>query len=151
MSEVVQFERPPPPAGPAQPPKSKFGRDDFLLRQCAEWRAARAQQQKNWAEHEAATMWGTLPDAHIKLDLEPLDRMKEIEGLLATDVGVPHTMLGARQMLGMAVTILAHTQEDPESNLAQGPLLEIVRNVIKSLEWCKGEMHLGPERPKSHG
>jgi hypothetical protein len=143
MSEVVQFERPTPPAGPAQPPKSIFADDDFLLRQCAEWRAARAQQQKNWAEHEAATMWGTLPDAHIKLDLEPLDRMKEIEGLLATDVGVPRTMLGARQMLGMAVTILAY--EDPKGTLAEGPVLEIVRNVVGALEHCKAEMRIGPK------
>jgi hypothetical protein len=143
MSEVVQFERPTPPAGPAQPPKSIFADDDFLLRQCAEWRAARAQQQKNWAEHEAATMWGTLPDAYIKLDLEPLDRMKEIEGLLATDVGVPRTMLGARQMLGMAVTILAY--EDPKGTLAEGPVLEIVRNVVGALEHCKSEMCIGPK------
>ena len=138
MSDVIDFKR---PTGPAQPPKSILADDDFLLRQCAEWRAARAQQQKNWAEHEAATMWGTLPDAHIKLDLEPLDRMKEIEGLLATDVGVPRTMLGARQMLGMAVTILAY--EDPKGTLAEGPVLEIVRNVVGALEHCKAEMRIG--------
>ena len=143
MSDVIDFKRPTPPAGPAQPPKSIFGRDDFLLRQCAEWRAARAQQQKNWAEHDAATMWGTLPDAHIELDLDPLGQMKEIEGLLATDVGVPRTVLGARQMLGMALTILAH--EDPEGTLAEGPVLEIVRNVVRALEHCEAEMRIGPK------
>jgi hypothetical protein len=139
MSDVIDFKR---PAGPAQPPKSIFGRDDFLLRQCAEWRAARAQQQKNWAEHEAATMWGTLPDDDIKLDLEPLGRMKEIENLLA-EIGKPRTMLLARELLGVCITILAH--EDPEGTLAEGPVLEIVRNVVEALEHCKAEMRIGPK------
>ena len=62
---------------PAQPPeiptlKDKFGDDDWVLKACADWRAARAQMQKNWAEHNLANGWGTLPDAHIKLDSDPL-------------------------------------------------------------------------------
>ena len=145
MSEVIELK--PRGSDPKKPAPPKF-EGEYLLKLCAEWRIARAQLQKNWAEHQLATMWGLSDDADIELDLEPLSRMKEIEGHLA-EIGEPRTMLGARELLGVAVTILAH--EDPESRLAEGPVLEIVRNIIKSLEWCKGEIHLGPERPKLHG
>ncbi len=144
MSDVVDFKRPLPPAGTTKPPKSIFGDDEWLLRMCAEWRAARAHQQKNWAEHELATMYGTLPDAHIKLDMEPLDRMHELEYHLSQ--AKPRTVLLARELLGIAVTILAHAGEDPEATLAQGPVLDIVRNVVEGLNYCKGEMRIGPKR-----
>jgi len=136
LSEILNFKRPEPPA---QPPKSKFGFDDGYLKFCAEWRAARAQQQKNWAEHDAATMWGTLPDAHIDLDTKPLTHMKELEDILGEVE--PRTVLLARELLGIAITILAH--ENRESYLAQGPLLDILRNVVHSLEYCKAEMRIG--------
>jgi hypothetical protein len=136
MSDILDFKR---PESPAQPPKSKFGNDEPYLKFCAEWRAARAQQEKNWAEHEAATMWGTLPDAHLDLDTKPLTHMKELEDILGEVE--PRTMLLARELLGIAITILAH--ENRESYLAQGPLLDILRNVVQSLEYCKGEMRFG--------
>ena len=46
---------------------------------CAGWRAARAQQEKNWAEFDLATGWGYLNDRAMKLDMAPLDRMQGIE------------------------------------------------------------------------
>jgi len=142
MSDVLDFEL---PTQPAEWPKSKFGNDEWLLKLCAEWRAARAQQQKNWAEHKAATMWGTLPDDHSpELDLSPLERVKEIENLLA-EIGKPQTMLLARELLGVCVTILAHAYEDRESAFAQGPVLEILRNVLDSFQWCEADMQIGPE------
>jgi hypothetical protein len=136
MSDILEFKIPDPPA---LPPKSKFGFDEGFLKFCADWRAARAQQQKNWAEHEAATMWGTLPDEHINLDTKPLTHMKELEDILGEIE--PGTMLLARELLGIAITILAH--ENRESYLAQGPLLDILRNVVHSLEYCKAEMRIG--------
>lgn len=139
MSDVIEMCPRVPPSGPKQP-KSKFGDDDCLLKWCAEWRAARAQQQKNWAEYELATLWGTLDDMDIKLDTEPLSRMHKLESLLAGEIGRPHTVLAARELLGMVVTILAH--EDPKGTLAQGPLLEIVRNVVGELDYLKAEMRL---------
>ena len=33
-----------------------------MLRMCAEWRAQRAQQEKNWAAHDVASGWGYLED-----------------------------------------------------------------------------------------
>jgi hypothetical protein len=111
---------------------------------CAEWRAARAQQQKNWAEHELAAGWGYLPDKGIELSLEPLDKMHELEYHLSRTE--PRTILLARELLGVCVTILAHETEDPEHILAQGPVLDIVRNVIKSLDTMNGDMPIGASR-----
>jgi hypothetical protein len=108
---------------------------------CAEWRAARAQQQKNWAEHELAAGWGHLPDKGIDLNLEPLERMQEMEYHLSR----METILLARELLGVCVTILAYEHEDPEHVLAQGPVLDIVRNVIKSLDAMNGDMPIGDE------
>jgi hypothetical protein len=60
-------------------------------------------------------------------------------------------MLLARQLLRMAVTILAYSGEDPDpdNTLGNGPVLEIVRNVLASLEHCKAEMRIGPKRPEA--
>ena len=143
MNDVLNFKRPTPPA--YEPPKSKFGHDETYLKWCAEWRMARAQQQKNWAEHEAATMWGTLPDKDIELDMEPLSRMHELEYILAMQK--PHTMLLALELLGICITILAH--EDPKATLAEGPVLDIIRNVVHSLEYCKNEMRIGKKTVQS--
>jgi hypothetical protein len=56
--------------------------------------------QKNWAEHDLANGWGTLPDAHINLDFEPLRHMEALQWQLS--VARPHTMLLARELLGSA-------------------------------------------------
>jgi hypothetical protein len=118
---TVLPSRPPP----YEPPKSIYGNDECWLKMCADWRSARAEQQKNWAEHEKATMWGSLPDKDIKLDCEPLCRMHDLERILA-DVR-PRTALLAQELLGIAITILAYAGEDPKGRLAQGPVLDIGR------------------------
>jgi hypothetical protein len=140
MSEIVDFKHPGPPKEPTL--NDVFGDDAHFLRWIAEWRAVRAQMHKNWAEYDLATGWGTLPSAGIELDHKPLERMQELEYHLATK-WKPRTMLLARQLLGMCVTILAY--EDRESVLADGPVLDIIHNVISSLEFCKGEMRIGPK------
>jgi hypothetical protein len=151
MSKIVDFKHLGPPKGPSKQPslKDKFGYDADSLGWVAEWRAARAQMQKNWAEYDLAAGWGTLPSDGIKLDSDPLERMKELEYRLAALE--PQTMLLARELLRMAVTILAYTGEDPnpDSTLGNGPVLEIVRNVLASLEHCKAEMRIGPTRPEA--
>lgn len=143
MSDVVPFKRPPAPASALKTSttlKDHFGNDDWMLRMCAEWRAARAQQQKNWAEHELATGWGHLPDKG-DLDLTPLQRMDYLEDHLSQ--WEPRTILLARELLGMCITILAYKNEDPKSVLAEGPVLEILRNVVASLEDLSGDMPIG--------
>ena len=144
MSDIVNFERPDPARGPskkAQTLQDHFGSDDWILKMCAEWRAARAQQQKNWAEHELATGWGCLPDEGALLDLEPLSRMQDLEYHIAQSE--PRTILLARELLGICVTILAHQYENPEHTLSDGPVLEIVRNVVKSLEALSSRTPIG--------
>jgi len=84
--------------------------------------------------------WGWLLEDHV-LDKEPLERMLALENQLS--FFEPRTILLAREMLRACVTILAHGYEDPESPLAQGPVLEIIRNVLKSLENVKGETPIG--------
>lgn len=62
MSEIIPFgqtanrltDKKKPSKGKADTLKSRFGDDEYLLKWCAEWRAARAQQEKNWAEHSLA-------------------------------------------------------------------------------------------------
>jgi hypothetical protein len=143
MTDVIQLR--PASTEPEKPPKI-FGNDDWLLRMCTQWRAARAQQQKNWAEHEEATMFGFLDDRHIKLDTDPLCRMKQLECDIA-DME-PRTIILARELLGVAATILAHSIEHPEATLSDGPILEIIVNVKNALEHCDGKMPIGP-KPKS--
>jgi len=104
MSDVLDFKQSEPPTL-----KDKFGDDDWVLKACAEWRASRAQMQKNWAEHDLANGWGTLPDAHIKLDSDPLERMQRFEELLS--IAKPRTMLLACELLGICATILAYEGE----------------------------------------
>ncbi|HEU0040279.1 MAG TPA: hypothetical protein VFR76_13505 [Verrucomicrobiae bacterium] len=150
MSDVVPFERPAPPTEPPKPAptlKDRFGNDAWPLEMVAEWRARRAQMQKNWALHEFADGWGYL-SSH-DLDQEPLHRMQTIESHIS--ICEPRTVLLARELLRMCVTILAHGNEDPESVLAQGPVLEIVRNVITSLEAMHGDMPIGDAARASRG
>jgi hypothetical protein len=144
MSDVVTF--PPPPASKTPTLKEKFGYADAAwLKMCAEWRAARAQMQKNWAEYDLAIGWGTLPHDFVKLDTSPLDRIKELEYFLAQ--AKPQTALLARELLRIAVTILAYQGEDPdpETYFGNGPVLEIARNVLAALEHCEAEMRVGPK------
>ena len=135
MSDVLEF--PSPPLPPYEPPKSKLGHDETWLRFCAEWRALRAQQQKNWALRNLDTMFGMRTDRDIPLDTEPLDKMKELEYHIGEMK--PRTMLLARQLLRVAITILAHRSEDPnpQSYLGNGLVLDILHNVLDSLEYCK--------------
>ena len=115
---------------------SKFGDyDAAYLEWCANWRILRAQQQINWAKHDLATGWGILPAEGIGLSLDPLDQLRALEDRLVTVT--PRTVLLAREMLGICVTILAHPE--PEANLAKGPVLEIIKNVLAALDQMSAE------------
>jgi hypothetical protein len=120
-----------------------FGPDEFPLRLCSEWRASRARYQMNCAEHNAANLFGSLPDRDLSLDLGPLARMKEIETVLSG--WAPESVSAAREMLRVVVTILATRGEDPGGTLGDGPILEIVRHVVESLEYLDDEIQIGPE------
>lgn len=143
MSGVIEMpRRTAPPKKPVETLDARFGNDAWILKMCADWRAARAQMLKNLAEYELANGWGTLPDAHINLDKKPLQQMEELEGLIV--MCKPRTALLAREMLGICITILAY--ENPEETLGRGPVLEIIRNVVSSLDFLKADMRIGPKR-----
>ena len=44
------------------------------------------------------------------------------------------------------MSALRSSPMDPESTFAQGPVLEILRNVLNSLDCCEVDMRIGPER-----
>lgn len=60
--------------------------------------------------------------------------MKTLEEIIGESS--PTSILGAIKMLGVAKTILSH--EDPEDYFGQGPVVEILRAVIKALQYCDG-------------
>lgn len=133
MSEIVEFRSPGEPHG--QPNR---GPDDGWLAMCADWRAARAQQELNWAEHDKATLFDRLVSDGHELALSPLGKMYSIQSALSiVDL---NTVALAIELLRICTTILAH--EDPDGTLAEGPVLQIVRNVMRSLERLPGETPL---------
>jgi len=141
MSNVFDFTKPTePPQPPRKTPSENF--EDYMLGLCAEWHGARAQQMKHWAEQDRVNLFGTKPDA-VEINLSWLERMQEIEGYLI-DVR-PRTVRLAREMLRICLVTVAHEQVDPGSSLAKGPIAEILRNVLWSMDW-KQDMRLVPKR-----
>jgi hypothetical protein len=127
-------------------PNSGFGENDLLgLKLCADWRIARYQQQINWTKYDLASTWG-MSSTDASPDTDPLKRMKKIEGYLAEEA--PNVMLHARELLNVCITILSHAYEDPDGRLADGPVLEILRNVVLSLDYCDGDMIIGKKLGK---
>ena len=117
--------------------------DDWFLKWIAEWRLMRYRQEIAWTEHNWRTRWGTRDDRDIPpVDTESLDRMSELQERFM--MFEPRSALAARELLGVAVEILAYDKRDPGATLAQGPLLEIVRNVMKALGWLKWDTYIGP-------
>jgi len=143
VTPSVERTRTPPPPDTLE---NHFGHDAWKLRICAEWRALRAQQEKNWAEYEVASGWGHLEDRRAQrgLDLKPLELMVALERHLAGFE--PCTVLLARELLGVCTTILARQKEEPEHVMGQGPVLEIIRNVFEALQFLDGETRLGVNR-----
>ena len=123
--------------------------DDWFLKWIAEWRLMRYRQEIAWTEHNWRTRWGTRDDRDIPLvDTESLDRMRapadcdrmsELQERFM--MFEPRSALAARELLGV---VLAYDKRDPGATLAQGPLLEIVRNVMKALGWLKWDTYIGP-------
>ena len=79
----------------------------------------------------------------IQPSTEPLAKMCELQDTLAR-LGEPQTVLGARELLGIAIKMLPYLIESPESTVALGPVIQLVRNVNESLKWLDGHMRLCP-------
>jgi hypothetical protein len=134
------------PTPPPEEPPSQFGElDRWLLKVCTDWRVYRAQQKINWARHELEHMWGTLPDVKLDLDTKPLQKMKDLEEFLGEFK--PKTVLAARELLRVTIEIMAHKSIEPDSHMADGPVLDIVRNVTEALDWLKADLPLKSDSP----
>jgi hypothetical protein len=117
--------------------------DQRLLELCAQWQMARAHQEIIWAEQNFSRMDGSLPNEGIQPSTEPLAKMCELQDTLAR-LGEPQTVLGARELLGIAIKMLPYLIESSESTVALGPVIQLVRNVNEALKWLDGHMRLSP-------
>jgi len=117
--------------------------DQRLLELCTQWQMARAQQEIIWAEQDFSRMDGSLPNEGIQPSTEPLAKMCELQDTLAR-LGEPQTVLGARELLGIAIKMLTYRIESPESTVAQGPVVQLIRNLNEALKWLDGDTRLCP-------
>ena len=150
MSEVIPFQR---TVKPTRPPKKKrtstqarAHMEEFLLRCCADWHVQRFEQKKYWANTDLETLFGT-NDERVEANLDALGEMAKREEILA--MARPYTTLGAKELLKVCLAIL----EEREAELctaelpymAQGPVREILRNVISSIDYAPHETRIGPK------
>src|ERR1700737_5559010 len=117
--------------------------DQRVLELWTQWQMARAQQEIIWAEQDFSRMDGALPNEAIHPSTNPRAKMCELQDTLAR-VGEPQTVLGARELLGIAIKMLTYRIESPESTVAQGPVIQLLRNVNEALKWLDGHMRLCP-------
>lgn len=137
MSKATESNTAPAPA--AHPTTCALRADRGLLQLIGDWRIHRAQQLLNWAQFDLRE---SLDDQDNKADTDPLEMMKTLEDVLSR--GRPKSMRGAIKMLEVAHTILSY--EHPEDYMADGPVVEILRNVIRALEYCDAGEPIGKLR-----
>ena len=103
--------------------------DKTLLAFAGQWHVARNQAKLVWANIELDSAFGTVPGNNLEGASQYLDKMREIEGHLAS--WKPCTTLGAHVLLDVAAQILLSRIEDPDPEimLSKGPVLEIIQNV----------------------
>lgn len=116
--------------------------DRGLLEMIGDWRIHRAQQTLVWAQNEQRESLG---DTSYEVDTNELGMMKTLEDLIGA--AEPKSMRAVVKMLGVAHTILSH--EDPKAYMADGPVVEILRNVIEALEYCDSGEPVGQYRLKT--
>jgi hypothetical protein len=94
------------------------------------WHVHRAQQRLHWAERDLNLACGNdIGD----LDLSSLECMKKIEGRLRD--WEPKTPYGAARLLEIALEIQTYAATiEPDDYFGQGPVLEYLRNIRRSLE-----------------
>jgi len=57
----------------------------------------------------------------------------------------PESVLVARELLKVANEIILNKAADPEHPFGSGPSFEIIRNVVKALDYCRGATKLTRE------
>jgi hypothetical protein len=124
-----------------QSPFDAFGNmEGGYLKLCAEWHLVRAQQRSNWAQQDLKSAWGYGSDDG-ELDLGPLGRMKDIEGML--EDWEPRTMAGVRRLVEIGQAILVHAAvEGPEEYFGSGPVIEYLKNIRAAFISARGERQI---------
>jgi hypothetical protein len=105
-----------------------FSLENCRLRQCRAWHVHRAQQRLHWAQSDLDESQGNDTG---DLDLSSLGLMKDIEEDLRG--WEPKTPGGADQLLEIAIEIYSHAQKEPDEHFGQGPLLEYLMNLRRSI------------------
>jgi hypothetical protein len=105
-----------------------FLEENYRLRQCAAWHVHRAQQRLHWAQRDLDELQGNDTG---DLDVSSLEHMKDIEENLRD--WEPKTPGGADQLLEIAIEIYSHAQKEPDEHFGQGPVLEYLRNLSRSI------------------
>jgi hypothetical protein len=135
MSEIVDFTTrktttTEPPRGPFPPPGMT---DEAILNEIMKWKAARARMLLDTVRAERGQ------------DANPehwVDCMCEAQNLFSR--WKPETIGTAFQLLEVAVEIMGYRHIDKRHPFAKGPVLRIVRNVTRQLEWMDGDIRLEP-------
>jgi hypothetical protein len=102
--------------------------ENYRLQKCRAWHVHRAQQRLHWAQRDLDELQG---NDMGELDLSSLELMKDIEDDLRG--WEPKTLGGADQLLEIAIEIYSHAQKEPDEHFGQGPLLEYLMNLRRSI------------------
>jgi hypothetical protein len=108
------------------------GSDGDILRLVGRWRKARAQALLVWANHDMESHCGFDEDVEITPPAS-IDDMSKCARILALQE--PRSVLAAREMLAVALTILSHRQLEPDTDWFEGPVFEIIQKVHQALRW----------------
>lgn len=106
--------------------------DQNLLEIAATWHVARLRAMLCWAESDKASLFGIRGDS-LGSPSADLDIMRGAVDALAP--GNPKTICGARELIRVALKILEERERDPDTVLADGPALPILRGVIAALDY----------------
>jgi hypothetical protein len=109
--------------------------DETLLEVAATWWLARNSALHHWAKSDKESLFG-IRENELEAPVEDLAMMKQAGEVFPLK---PNTIMGARESLRIALEILETRERDPESTLAQGPALEIIREVIEEMGYRPDE------------
>jgi hypothetical protein len=120
------------------PPTSRANHADALLLEIvARWRLAREQARVDWATLDLETINGTQPETPASDEARDafgahMNCMEQYEAHLRT--WKPRTTRGAYKLLEAALDMIASAEQSPDHVLGRGPVKEILRNVMETLE-----------------
>jgi hypothetical protein len=138
-SNVVSLAGRLAPPADDQHPTPWLEADRHVMHTIIEWRISRATVELMQAQGDARECVGIREPMPSKgcATIDYYDRYRAIEHALT--VFKPGTVRSARAMLDIVLTILAASEVDPDGALANGPVLDLVRNVRDALKGAPDE------------